>query len=98
MADIMRTSNPALNDEVFRRQGYAVGDTMTLSGTVNKTGILVILAMATLTLVVASEWLNSNYLGLLIELDSRCAISHILLIWIRNRRVPANKVQVCKER
>ena len=46
MADIMRTSNPALNDEVFRRQGYAVGDTMTLSGTVNKTGILVILAMA----------------------------------------------------
>ena len=46
MADLMRTSNPTLNDNTFRGEGIAVGESMTLSGTVNKTGILLILAMA----------------------------------------------------
>jgi uncharacterized YccA/Bax inhibitor family protein len=53
MPQLMRTSNPALNDKVFRggpfqygsRIGY--GNTMTLNGTVNKTGILLLIAMAT---------------------------------------------------
>lgn len=50
----MKTSNPALNDNVFRgvsggRFGGAIDVTsrMTLSGTVNKTGILLICALAT---------------------------------------------------
>jgi uncharacterized YccA/Bax inhibitor family protein len=52
---LMKTSNPALNDNAFRgaaygdRFGGAIDTTarMTLSGTVNKTGILLICALAT---------------------------------------------------
>ena len=47
MAQLMRTSNPALNDNVFRSEGVAFGEAMTVQGTVNKTGILLICAMAT---------------------------------------------------
>jgi len=48
MPQLMRTSNPALNDKVFRGEGVAFGqETMTVSGTVNKTGILLILALIT---------------------------------------------------
>lgn len=43
----MKTSNPALNDNTFRGEGIAFGDTMTMSGTVNKTGLLLICAVAT---------------------------------------------------
>ncbi|HVT97571.1 MAG TPA: Bax inhibitor-1/YccA family protein [Acidobacteriaceae bacterium] len=43
----MRTSNPALNDKVFRGLPGALGETMTLEGTVNKTGILLLCAAAT---------------------------------------------------
>ena len=34
----MRTSNPALNPKAFQGEGIAVGEAMTLKGTVNKTG------------------------------------------------------------
>ena len=47
MADLMRTANPALNDKVFRGLPDALGETMTLEGTVNKTGILLLCAVAT---------------------------------------------------
>lgn len=44
----MRTSNPTLNDKAFRNEGVAFGqEAMTISGTVNKTGILLLLALAT---------------------------------------------------
>src|SRR5690349_694943 len=43
---LMRTSNPALNRNSFQVEGV-MGDTMTLSGTVNKTGILLICATTT---------------------------------------------------
>jgi uncharacterized YccA/Bax inhibitor family protein len=43
----MRTSNPALNDKVFRGLPAALGETMTLEGTVNKTGILLLCAVGT---------------------------------------------------
>lgn len=35
-----RSGNPALSDTTFRSEGRAVGQSMTLQGTVNKTGIL----------------------------------------------------------
>ncbi len=43
----MRTSNPALNNKVFSQAGVTRFDTsaMTLQGTVNKTGILLLLAI-----------------------------------------------------
>lgn len=47
MADLMRTANPALNDKVFRGLPSTLGETMTLQGTVNKTGILLLCAVAT---------------------------------------------------
>jgi uncharacterized YccA/Bax inhibitor family protein len=42
---IFRTSNPALNDQAFQREGIA-GEAMTISGTVNKTGVLLLCAAA----------------------------------------------------
>jgi len=46
MASLMRTSNPALNEKAFRGQ-VAVGEAMTLQGTVNKTGLLLLCVVAT---------------------------------------------------
>ena len=45
----MRTSNPALNERAFRSQ-VAYGEAMTLQGTVNKTGLLL------LCVVVSAAW------------------------------------------
>jgi uncharacterized YccA/Bax inhibitor family protein len=46
MASLMRTSNPALNEKAFQGQA-AFGDAMTLQGTVNKTGLLLLCVVAT---------------------------------------------------
>ena len=46
MASVMRTSNPALNEKAFRGQ-VAIGEAMTLQGTVNKTGALLLCVVAT---------------------------------------------------
>src|SRR6202789_930439 len=43
----MRTSNPALNASAFQGAGVGVGEAMTLQGTVNKTGVLLICVIAT---------------------------------------------------
>ena len=47
MPQLMRTSNPILNDRVFRGQTMTFGESMTVQGTVNKTGILLLLALLT---------------------------------------------------
>lgn len=46
MANPMRTSNPALNERAFKGQ-VAVGEAMTLQGTVNKTGLLLLFVVIT---------------------------------------------------
>ena len=46
MANLMRTSNPALNEKAFKGQ-VAFGEAMTLQGTVNKTGLLLLFVVAT---------------------------------------------------
>jgi uncharacterized YccA/Bax inhibitor family protein len=46
MASLMRTSNPALNERAFKGQ-VAIGEAMTLQGTVNKTGLLLLCVVAT---------------------------------------------------
>ncbi len=44
---MMRTANPALNDKTFQNIGtVAVSESMTLQGTANKTGILLLLVIA----------------------------------------------------
>jgi uncharacterized YccA/Bax inhibitor family protein len=55
MAQLMRTSNPALNDRVFQGE-RAFGEAMTVQGTVNKTGLLLICTVAT------AAWTWSLYL------------------------------------
>src|SRR5271163_1238544 len=46
MASFLRTSNPALNEKAFKGQ-VATGEAMTLQGTVNKTGALLLCVVAT---------------------------------------------------
>jgi uncharacterized YccA/Bax inhibitor family protein len=46
MSGFMRTSNPALNEKAFKGQ-VAIGEAMTLQGTVNKTGLLLLCVVAT---------------------------------------------------
>ena len=47
MANPLRTSNPALNPKAFQVGGATFGESMTVSGTVNKAGILLICVVAT---------------------------------------------------
>jgi len=47
MAQLMRTSNPALSGDSFRSGTATYGESMTISGAVNKTGILLICCVAT---------------------------------------------------
>ena len=47
MADLFKTSNPALGQNTFRDVAGYGGDSMTVSGAVNKTGILMLLCVAT---------------------------------------------------
>jgi uncharacterized YccA/Bax inhibitor family protein len=44
---LMRTSNPALSGEPFRGSSATLGESMTISGAVNKTGLLLICVGAT---------------------------------------------------
>jgi uncharacterized YccA/Bax inhibitor family protein len=44
---LIKTSNPALNAKIFRGQSIGLEEPMTLDGTVNKTGILLLCAIAT---------------------------------------------------
>src|SRR5512143_478555 len=47
MANLLRTSNPALNPKAFQVGEAAFGESMTISGTVNKAGVLLICVVAT---------------------------------------------------
>ena len=44
-----RSGNPTLNDATFTNEGIATGQTMTLEGTVNKTGMLLALLVLSAT-------------------------------------------------
>jgi uncharacterized YccA/Bax inhibitor family protein len=72
LADLMRTSNPTLNDKVFKGLSGALGETMTLEGTVNKTGILLVCTVATAAwtwhLAMNPDTLPMDYMLLLVGL------------------------------
>src|SRR5208283_4683970 len=57
MPQLMRTSNPALSGDTFRTGEAAYGEGMTISGTVNKTGILLICCVAT------AAWTWNRFFG-----------------------------------
>ncbi len=60
---LMRTANPALNSKTFTSLDYAggQGETMTLQGTVNKTGILLLLT------IISAVWVWNKFFA---SLDS----------------------------
>lgn len=70
MAELMRTSNPALNTKVFQGQVVGLGEMMTLEGTVNKTGLLLLCAVAT------AAWTWHLFM------QSHSAASVGLLLWV----------------
>jgi uncharacterized YccA/Bax inhibitor family protein len=47
MPQLIKTSNPALNAKIFQGQSVGLEEPMTLDGTVNKTGILLLCCLAT---------------------------------------------------
>jgi uncharacterized YccA/Bax inhibitor family protein len=47
MPGLFKTSNPALNEKTFDNRAALAGDTMTLQGTVNKTGLLLLCVVGT---------------------------------------------------
>jgi uncharacterized YccA/Bax inhibitor family protein len=47
MPNPLRSSNPVLKERIFAGQVAAVGDTMTIQGTVNKTGLLLLFVVVT---------------------------------------------------
>src|SRR5580692_11595477 len=47
MPGLFKSSNPALNERTFSRPSAIVGEAMTVQGTVNKTGILLVCAVGT---------------------------------------------------
>ncbi len=72
MADLMRTSNPALRG-AFGTGDVAYGaETMTISGAVNKTGILIILCVAT------AAWTWNRFFGAL-EISPQDAMASVAL-------------------
>jgi uncharacterized YccA/Bax inhibitor family protein len=54
---LFRTSNPALKPSAFESEGLVIGERMTVSGAVNKTGILLICTVAT------AAWTWSRFLN-----------------------------------
>ncbi|HTU52129.1 MAG TPA: Bax inhibitor-1/YccA family protein [Acidobacteriaceae bacterium] len=70
MAQLMKTSNPALNSQIFQGEHAALGESMTLDGTINKTGILLICAGA------SAAWAWHVFM------QTRSAASVLPLMWI----------------
>jgi len=70
MAQLMKTSNPALNSQLFQGEHAALGESMTLDGTVNKTGILLVCAGA------SAAWAWHVFM------QTRSAASVLPLMWI----------------
>jgi uncharacterized YccA/Bax inhibitor family protein len=66
----MRTSNPAMKEAVFARPA-AMGETMTLSGAVNKTFILLVLTVA------AASWTWQSFYKTLASAGPETAISSV---------------------
>jgi len=70
MAQLIKTSNPALNERIFQGLSAVPGETMTLEGTVNKTGVLLLCVAAT------AAWTWHLFM------QSRSPASVGLLLWI----------------
>ena len=70
----MRTSNPALSGDAFRTTGVStLGEGMTVSGAVNKTGILLLLCVA------SAAWTWNRFFGVPLE-EGMAAIAPLVMV------------------
>ncbi len=70
----MRTSNPALSGDAFRTTGVGtLGEGMTISGAVNKTGILLLLCVA------SAAWTWNRFFGVPLE-EGMAAIAPLVMV------------------
>ena len=74
MAQLMRTSNPALSGDTFRTGEAAYGEGMTVSGAVNKTGILLICCVAT------AAWTWNRFFGATSPEEAMQAITPMMVV------------------
>jgi uncharacterized YccA/Bax inhibitor family protein len=75
MPQLMRTTNPALNEETFRTTGVGtLGEGMTVSGAVNKTGILLILCVA------SAAWTWNRFFGATTPEQAMAAIGPLVAV------------------
>src|SRR3974377_927680 len=74
MAQLMRTSNPALSGDTFRTGEATYGEGMTISGAVNKTGILLICCVAT------AAWTWNRFFGATSPEDAMQAIGPMMVV------------------
>ncbi len=74
MPQLMRTSNPALSGDAFRTTGVStLGEGMTVSGAVNKTGILLLLCVA------SAAWTWNRFFGVPME-EGMAAIAPLVTV------------------
>lgn len=74
MPQLMRTSNPALGGGTFRTGVATYGEGMTISGAVNKTGILLICCVA------AAAWTWNRFFSAASSEDAMASISMLLVL------------------
>jgi len=74
MPQLMRTSNPALRGDTFRAGAATYGEGMTISGAVNKTGILLICCVAT------AAWTWNRFFNATSPEEAMQAIGPMILI------------------
>jgi len=74
MPQLMRTSNPALSGDTFRTGVATYGEGMTISGAVNKTGILLICCVAT------AAWTWNRFFNAASPAEAMQAIGPMMLV------------------
>ncbi len=74
MANILRTSNPALGENAFRGGAATYGESMTVSGTVNKAGLLMLCCVAT------AAWTWNRFFGATSPQEQMAAVMPMLVI------------------
>jgi uncharacterized YccA/Bax inhibitor family protein len=74
MPQLMRTSNPALRGDTFRDGAATYGEGMTISGAVNKTGILLICCVAT------AAWTWNRFFNATSPEEAMAAIGPMIMV------------------
>jgi uncharacterized YccA/Bax inhibitor family protein len=75
MPQLMRTTNPALREDTFRNTGVStLGEGMTISGAVNKAGILLLLCVA------SAAWVWNRFFGASSMEDAMASVAPLVTV------------------